>query len=281
VRQIALNYKPHRQEFIFQTPRHHSQFLDAGAAWLTGDVQVRTGDIPILLRADARPKDLVYLEELYAQAIEYPFVPSIKRISGPAYPGAAFGTTEMRVIRKRLAASKSVFDFSNPDMSAVLDELVARGWKRTKKLCPDLYDAMDSAPKARAEWRIRDTPFTSGVINASAAIPYHRDRGNVANSGSVMWVARKLVDGGHLHIPELNVVVDCRHGTLLVFYGEIFWHGVTVIKGLSRARAGRFSVVAYSKKSILNAKSPQEEHYEAALRGTRLADKRRDTVLEY
>ena len=281
MKRIELAYTPHEQELIFQTPRRHDHFLEEGATWITGDVEARIGDIPVLFRADAKPKDLVLLEDLYQHSLRYKFRDRIKRLAGPTYYGEIFCTTEMRPIRKRNAASSSMLDIYYPDMSRTLWELVGRGWARLRKMCPGLYDAIDSAPQARKEWRIGDTPFTSGVLNASASLPYHRDRGNVPHTGSVMWVSRKLVRGGHLHIPELNAVVDCGHGTLLIFYGEIFWHGVTLMQGLSRHGAERYSVVAYAKNMLLQAESPQEEHYKAALRGTRLADERRDTVLKH
>ena len=279
MRRVELPYTPHNQESIFQTPRRHDCFLSSGAEWLTGDTEVRVGDIPVLLRADAGTADLVLLEALYHQALEYPFVDRIKRLSGPSYHGEIFGMTELQGPRKRFGASASMFDLNHPEMSRILWELVSRGWERLREMSPEMHAAIDSAPKARDEWRMHDTPYTSGVINASASVPYHRDRGNVPHTGSIMWVSRKLVGGGHLHIPELDAVVDCSHGTLLVFYGEILWHGVTLMHGLSRDRAERYSVVAYARNRILNAKSPDEEHYAAALRGTRLADVRRDTVL--
>ena len=130
-------------------------------------------------------------------------------------------------------------------------------------------------------WCIGDTPFTSGSINKDCSMYYHRDRGNVPNTGSVMWLARSYCKGGHLHIPELGLLVDCSHGAMVAFYGETFWHGVTQITGLSRAKSVRLSIVAYSKRAILYAQEGDDEHLEAAKRSTAAFDEVRDTATRH
>ena len=282
---VALDYVPATVEHRFRLAPHHELLVNGPNAseWITGNVVGTALDVPVLLRADGDKADMVLLEELYGMAIDFPWSPSgLKRLgSGANYRGAAFGNVEARAIRRRMGTAGSAFSYQHPAFSEVMEALVKRAWMHVEDKCPDLYLAIDSAPKALPEWRIRDTPFTSGVINATVCLPYHRDRGNVQNTGSVMWISRRHATGGHLHIPELNVVVDCSHGALLVFYGELFWHGVTQMGGLSRKGAGRFSVVAYSKQGILKAKSPEEEHRIAAERGTAAGDDVRETVLKY
>ena len=282
---LNLPYTDHEEEHLSRIPRYHTALLGVGGVsnWLSGDVIVSTEGFPVLLRMDARPKDMLHIEALYKYAIQHTFNKSgVRRYnSGATYAAEVFGTSQKSEIRKRMATARTRFSYNHASFADCAEVLVERGWDKVRKHCPDMYDAIDSAPKALDCWRLRGTPYTSGVINASVTMPYHRDRGNVPSTGSVMWVSRKLVTGGHLHIPELNALVDCKHGTLLVFYGEIFWHGVTLIRGLSRSQAGRFSLVAYAKNSILSAQDPETEHKLAALRGTLSADDRRDTVLKY
>ena len=234
---IELEYQPAATDHRFRMAPHHDDLVEQGATWVTGDTTGVAVDVPILMRADGDTADLALLEELYGYAADYPWSPSgLKRLgSGANYRGAAFGSVEARSIRRRMGTAGSAFGYQNPAFAVVMEALVARAWMRLEDLCPDMYQAIDSAPKALPAWRIHNTPFTSGVINATVCLPYHRDRGNVQNTGSVMWVSRKHITGGHLHIPELDVVVDCDHGALLVFYGELFWHGVTLMRGHSRA----------------------------------------------
>lgn len=265
------------------TPRYHTVIGRDDKHWMvTGDTTIRIDDFPVLLRIDGSTKDRAILDAVYGHAINHKWEQAgIRRIgSGGGYTGASFGTGERSYLKRKLAVSITHFTHEYPDFSGLLELMVQRGWRKLKRRCPEMYDNINSAPKALKCWRISGTPFTSGVINASVTMPYHRDRNNVPATGSLMWISRRHVKGGHLHIPELGIIVDCRHGTLLVYYGETFWHGVTLIRGLSRAQAGRFSIVAYSKLNVLAAQSPAVEDELAALRGTASMDDVRDTALK-
>ena len=280
---IELDYKPHSEKEMLRSPKTHESILADGADWITGNRIVEVDGIPVLCRRNGSLSELALLDDLFDIAIDHKFhADGVRRVyTGVSYPAESFGIAERRPIRRRMGVGRTQFSYKHPIFAGVMEELVKSGWKSLKHGARGLYDAIDSAPKSLKAWRIGNTPYTSGVINASVSMPYHRDRNNVEHTGSLMWVTRRHAEGGHLHIPELNAVVDCSHGTMLVFYGEIFWHGVTRITQLSREGSGRYSVVAYAKKSVLQAKSPAEEHYLAAVRGTKSADAIRDTVLKY
>ena len=250
---------------------------------IRGNVILTLDDVPVLLRMDCPPNLVPAVETTYRQicAVDFP-LGGVKRLhSGAAYHGTSWGTTERRDIRKRMGVQMSSWSVANPKLHRWLTILTEAAWSLLESECREMWYAMGSAPQALPCWRIGDTPYTSGVINVNAPLPYHKDRGNVADTGSAMWTMRRKVKGGHLHIPSLNAVVRCGHGSLLIFYGEKFWHGVTRMKPSSKRSTKRISIVTYAKQGILKAGPPEQENKLAALRGTRAMDDVRDTVIKY
>ena len=283
MKHLVLQYEPFAGQNIQWYARHHKDILEEGATLLTGDVTVQVDGKPVLLRSDSQDSRTdALLDMLFDAANRYKFPKNgIQRAyQGTGYPGKAFGAVPRKELHRRMGVSISQFTVNNRQFSGLMEHLVEEGWLALKGKCTELYAAMDKAPKSLECWRIRGTPFTTGVVNKTTEIPYHRDRENVPETGSLMWVVRKHCEGGYLHLPELNALVDCRHGTLLVFYGEIFWHGVTRITGRSRVGANRYSVVAFSRNRILQGLEPEEERKLAAIRGTEAFDHRRSTYVK-
>src|SRR5690606_31250709 len=68
------------------------------------------------------------------------------------------------------------------------------------------------------EWRLGDTTWTSGVINKSSALPYHRDAFNF-HVWTAMPVLRRGMRGGYLHLPEYDVTIESRDGWAVFFPG--------------------------------------------------------------
>jgi len=285
MRTESVEYIPWYEESLMHIPPHHDVLLERelGIREIRGDVILTLDDVPILMRMDVPEQYIPLLDDVYSRACRQQFtIGGVKRVhTGMSYEAIAWGAVEARVVRQRMAGSMSKWSVENPEFHERLTQLIQAGWDLLERECREMWYAISTAPQALPIWRIRDTPFTSGVINHNAALAYHRDRGNVAATGSVMWVARDGVRGGHLHIPSLNLLVNCRHGTLLIFYGEKFWHGVTRMRLSSKRTRCRISVVAYSKQGILKAASPVEEHKRAAVQGTKSMDDIRDTVIKY
>lgn len=99
------------------------------------------------------------------------------------------------------------------------------------------------------EWRFGEAKlWTSGVVNDTAQLPYHRDRFNFS-TWSAMPVVRRGVRGGHLHLPEYGVVLPCTDSTVVLFPGERYVHGVTPMHKLT-PDAYRFSVVYYALRGM-------------------------------
>jgi len=104
------------------------------------------------------------------------------------------------------------------------------------------------------------------VINQSSALPYHRDGSNF-DTWSAMPVVRRGMDGGHLHMPEYDITINCRDGWALWFNGHAYVHGVTPMK--SRAKDGyRYSIVFYAKRGMKDCHTYAVEIGEARARRT-------------
>ena len=229
----------------------HEDLLSEGASWLSGPVIT-----PSLVRLDANLEELVLLDKFYSLAEGFKFSEwGIRRGNGDRYRARTFGTLQAMPTRRRMQPQISKLELEQPELCHILMLLGEAAWAKLKEANPRMYSIVDSAPKAAAKWRIGNTPYTSGAVNATVLMPYHLDKGNYSNTGSAMWVSRKYVEGGHLHIPELNSVVDCKHGTLFIFFGERFYHGVTRMRGLCRAGSNRYSMAYYVKKNIVESRT--------------------------
>lgn len=107
-------------------------------------------------------------------------------------------------------------------------------------------------------WRLRDTPFTSGIVNKNNKLRYHHDAHNVPGVFSCMAVLRKDCEGGILNLPEFDAAFYLDNMTYILFDGQAILHGVTpLIRKTSRAY--RYSVVYYALNGMTQCGTPQEE----------------------
>ncbi len=181
------------------------------------------------------------------------------RLSGISYPSVAFGYVPPVPLRRRYAASRSIMDMRYPTEAAHMEALVARLANVFSELDSDLYaEMLEASRQILPEWRIGDTPWSSGIINTTRALPYHRDSDNLKGVASSMIVFRDGVSGGYLHLPDYGVYVDCDDRTVVMFEGSHALHGVTRIK-LHRPGAYRHSVVCYSRQRLRTALPYAEE----------------------
>lgn len=108
------------------------------------------------------------------------------------------------------------------------------------------------------EWIMHpDAWWTSGVVNRTSPLPYHRDRNNFA-AWSAMVVVRRGVRGGHLHVPEYDMVVECRDGDVVWFNGNDLIHGVTPMTKVLRD-GYRISAVYYPVAKMRHCLTYAEE----------------------
>lgn len=112
--------------------------------------------------------------------------------------------------------------------------------------------------EVRSDWIIPGTPFTSGIVNWNNEIKYHHDAGNYKDVSSCMLVFHKLMEGGNLSIPEINIRIKLADASFIIFDGQSILHGVTPIKLLNR-NGYRYTIVYYALKSMRNCLDPESE----------------------
>jgi len=161
--------------------------------------------------------------------------------------------------RKRMC-TKSKFSREFPKTHDIFLDYAREIAKEYRKYFPQQYAEQVrrmyiGKHKVEAEYRIKGTPFTSGVINENSALGYHRDQANTKNGISCMFCLKSGVGGGELVLPELGIGFDCQDGYLLLFDGHKYIHGVTRMFG----GGYRYTTVFYNNKGMSLCLSPEEE----------------------
>ena len=98
-------------------------------------------------------------------------------------------------------------------------------------------------------YHLKDTPFTSAIVNKDNVLPYHYDRGNVPQSWSLMLGYKHRVEGGYLVVPEYDLALEVADQSISCFDGQIALHGVTPFRRLGRG-AYRYTIVYYAKAGM-------------------------------
>jgi hypothetical protein len=168
-----------------------------------------------------------------------------------SYPRVA-----MRIDMCRSAATAATHPSLHAAMVAAAD-VAAAGYRAEN---PALYEAHRAHVRERVlpDWRMGDTPFTSGIANHTNPLHYHQDAGNFPGFWSAMFVLKAGVDGGLLCFPELDLAADFPDGTLVLFDGQSLIHGITPIRRL-RPDGYRHTVVYYSLQQLWKCLPPGEE----------------------
>lgn len=112
--------------------------------------------------------------------------------------------------------------------------------------------------KVLPEFKIKETPFTSGIVNDNNPLCYHFDAGNFHNVWSAMIVLKQGIKNGHLSMPEYGVKCEVADKSIFFFDGQSILHGVTpIIK--TNAWAKRYSIVYYSLREMWKCLPMTEE----------------------
>lgn len=173
------------------------------------------------------------------------------RLSGIVVVHRTFGYAPPVPLRRRYSCSRCRFDREHPSVMTRIETLCRVAERDFRVHAPEVYDetaehVRDLIPDA---WRITGTPWTSGIINSSAALPYHRDSGNVRGSWSAMLAAKRHVSGGLLHLADFNAWLAVPNGSISIFDGQSVLHGVTPFR-LTRPDGYRYTLVTYAKSEM-------------------------------
>jgi hypothetical protein len=192
------------------------------------------------------------------------------RMSGIGVEHQTFGFAAPAPLRSRWACTRCRFDRNYPDATDLIYDFVHKAERLFRETAPDAYRhsaeaVLSTVPEA---WRIKGTPWTSGVINNTAALPYHKDSGNIRGSWSAMIACRHGIDGGMLYLADYDCYLAVPHGSISIFDGQSVLHGVTPFQVTSHD-AWRYTLVCYAKSGMKScAPTPELEAERAALRTT-------------
>jgi hypothetical protein len=172
------------------------------------------------------------------------------RGTGMENASRVFGMTPRRPFRKRDYCAASTLSAEAPYDHDVLVELAEVFAEMFINVLPEqARHDRDIIDQVLPEWRMTDNAmWTSGVVNRSAALPYHIDGANFP-TWSAMPVVRRNMRGGYLHMIEHDLVCNCRDGWVTFFYGNRYVHGVTPMHPTSRD-AYRYSIVYYALRGM-------------------------------
>lgn len=245
------------------SPDEADEYVDKVAAPLTptplnpGDSIVDAATGRTLLALDALTPDLL---PAYRRAVlDIPQTNSVLRSSGQRNSARTIGfLPRAAFIQARGSCRICATSYEAPEAHRFLCETASTLWDMLERHAPDGASAtLTAAEQILPDWRLGSTGWTSGIVNQTSALLYHRDRNNGPGAWSSMVVIRRNTRGGHLHIPEYDLVVPCRDGTVLMFPGPELVHGVTPIE--IRPGGYRYSVVYYNIAKMSHCLPPDEE----------------------
>lgn len=172
------------------------------------------------------------------------------RTSGLVTTSRIFGYAPRNAIRNDTCTSTSL-SVDSPNEHNVIckyGEYVAQLYSQTNE---EAYKShMERTQlKVLEQYRIPNTPFTSGIINKNNPLKYHFDAGNYRNVYSCMVVLKHKIEGGYLSVPEYGIGIELQDATALMFDGQELIHGVTPIKKLS-PYSRRYTIVYYSLQGM-------------------------------
>lgn len=181
-----------------------------------------------------------------------------RRTSGLITQSRIFGFTPREPIRKNWCSSV-LLAREQPKEHAIVCQFATVLADYYKTYAPEIYQShLEIVKKVIPQWKIKDSPFTSGIINKNNPLKYHFDKGNFNQVYSNMVGFKKGVEGGHLAMPEYDIALAIADGSITFFDGQSILHGVTPIE-YTREDAYRFTIVYYSLKGMWKCLPIDEE----------------------
>ncbi len=181
-----------------------------------------------------------------------------ERLGGLKTRSRIFGFAPRVPKRKDFCSATSLLE-DNPSAHDLLCDYGRRVVELYQNNAPEVFDEhMKATEKVLNDYRIKETPFTSGIVNKNNPLKYHLDSGNFKSVYSCMLAVRNNCAGGHLALPEYDIGLDIANNSVTIFDGQQILHGVTPIKMLT-PDAYRFTVVYYSLRKMWECLPPQQE----------------------
>lgn len=179
---------------------------------------------------------------------------STTRRSGMGFDNQSrtFGMAPRKVMQARNSCRPTSLASEQPSEHSVVVAFADKFARMYKEFAPEQFandvNVIDDSGIDK-EWRMTDDAlWTSGVINKSSQLPYHRDGFNF-ETWSAMPVIRKNMNGGYLNFVEYDAVIACRDGWVLFFPGYKYVHGVTPMESRG-PDSYRYSIVYYALRGM-------------------------------
>lgn len=198
-------------------------------------------------------RDAVTSVEMYATGV------GRAKLTRAYAPARTFGWAPRKPVAKTEACHATTLDRDFPNQAAVLSRLAGTLANEFRAMMPDRARLDEAVVRTvKDDWLLDpDALWTSGVINQSAALPYHQDGSNF-HTWSAMPTLRWATRGGTLHLPEYNFCFPCRDGEVTWFCGRDLVHGVTPMRTVG-AEAYRYSIVYYALAGMADCRTFAEE----------------------
>jgi len=197
-----------------------------------------------------------------------PMTTTYRSASGTSNISRTFGMAPRKPTQWREACAPTSLSRDEPEVSAYLAHYAEVLAQEMNGLVPQQVQAdQRTIQQVLPEWRLTpEALWTSGVINKSSQLPYHRDKFNF-DAWSAMVCLRRGMRGGHLHLPEYGVVLSCRDGYAAYWSGYRLLHGVTPMEK-AVDDGYRFTVVYYALRGMKDCHSFALEQQKARERRT-------------
>lgn len=188
--------------------------------------------------------------------------PAVQRANNYRSRSRTFGFAPRRPVIWREACTMATLGRDQPEIERVLESYADQFADGLGAIDPELVErgqrTLADAP-VTPDWRLGEAKlWTSGVVNDTAQLPYHRDGFNFP-VWSAMPVLRRGTRGGYLHLPEYGVVLPCADSTVTFFEGYRLVHGVTPITRVKAKQGYRISAVYYALRGMKNCLDAAKE----------------------
>jgi len=197
------------------------------------------------------------------------------RLSGIVSAHQTFGNVAPMKLRRRFGCATTRFSREHPRLDRALTTLGHVAWEAFAATLPEQAEQHEALVRARIldDWLMDGLPYTSGIINNSAALPYHCDASNIVGTWSLMICLRRGVEGGALHLAEWGTWLSVPDRSVIVFDGQAHLHGVTPMRRADRY-GYRYTIVFYAKAGCAGCGPRADEARRAAAVATAHYDER-------
>lgn len=251
MKRLDLQFK----EIDYDKFRKRSAALQDVKTFIWEDTIIYVDGVPVVLYASLKDFDTSALR----WAVQSMKINKGKRSRGLQSESSVFGYSP-RVPMRQDYCRISEMAKKYPKQHYIITNFINQVVELYQKYFPDVYAKHQEvvSEKILEEYKIGNTPFTSGVVNRNNQLKYHFDYGNFEGMLSNMVVFKKGVDGGHLCIPALDIALEVGDNTITIFNGQDILHGVSDIN-FYKEGAYRYSVVYYSLEQMWKCEPLDDE----------------------